>query len=350
MADPGDGWIWLRWRSGGYSRIICTCSGLVGLYRCLGKKAAFWTLAIFSVHLAGFNFSIFGLRDPLLSLAFSLVATMTARLFLLGIGRMDVAVLTFAAAMVMWLRIEQCYILVFLFLIPFLQFYVKSLLGSLQSRRWMRLMLSLTGPLLVIGVIGVLGATRIVAKNVGSDTANPMELAENNAEARFARAAGDVNGGGSHMVSVEAYNNMPLYKRVPLQMVALIVLPFPWQINGPTRLFAFLDSLMLIALMVLIVFTIVRRSWDDDSKKWFAAAMLSTYLVGLLGMGQLVSNAGNGFRLRISVTPFLMLAAVAAIPELLKRPPSIASSYPHSYSRNENRQPAQKACADLELV
>jgi hypothetical protein len=158
----------------------------------------------------------------------------------------------------------------------------------------------------------VLVATLVAGKNVGVTTLNPVQIAEDNAEDRFNRHLNSDFGSGSNIVDAQTYQNMPVFVRIPVQIIGLVVLPFPWQIRGAEQMLAFADSLFLIALIIASV-QFIRKRQSIDQGRWVIISLLSTFAIGIAGMGFVVSNAGNGFRMRTAVAPFLMLAAGVSI-------------------------------------
>ncbi len=74
--------------------------------------------------------------------------------------------------------------------------------------------------------------------NIGATTIDPMEVADERAEERFMRHTDSDFGSGSHIIDVNAYASIPVYARIPIQVLGLIVLPFSWMINGPDKALA----------------------------------------------------------------------------------------------------------------
>ncbi len=68
--------------------------------------------------------------------------------------------------------------------------------------------------------------------------------------------------------------------------------------------------MLLRMIWIAIRYAICKR--NEASHQWVVIALMATFLIGILGMGVVVSNAGNGFRMRISIVPFLILAAALA--------------------------------------
>ena len=276
------------------------------------QRVAITVMVLFSLYLGAFNFSLFGLRDPLLALANAVVACVVLRF---GFGQRGIQEL-FAGALGLgvglWLRPEQFFIVVFILGLPVAAYYLGLFRRRRQRQRNLMTAILLWFPLLGICLAAVLAATLVAGKNIGTNTFNPVQIAEENAEDRFSRHLDSEFGAGSNIVDHQTYQNMPTYIRIPVQITGLILLPFPWQIKNAEQLLAFADSLFLIGLLFLSFRFILKRS-SIESGRWVVIALLATFLIGICGMGFVVSNAGNGFRMRISVVPFLMVAAGLAL-------------------------------------
>jgi hypothetical protein len=275
------------------------------------RKTAVLTAILFSIYLGMFNFSIFCLRDPLLVLANTTIACMIVRI---GFGSKHWRELIFGAIGVyfsLWLRPEQFFIILFILGLPVSAYYVGLFRRRSDRRRSVATALLLLIPISASGVASILGATYVASSNIGQSTIDPLEVAGERAEERFSRHTDSDFGAGSHVIDVQTYANLPVYVRVPIQVVGLVVLPFPWQVDGPDKLLAFVDSLTLILMIwVAVKYFFSRRL--PASHQWIVMALLAAFLIGILGMGVVVSNAGNGFRMRVSIVPFLILAAALA--------------------------------------
>ena len=278
------------------------------LLKHFGKVPSKRVLILLSLYPGGFNFSLFGLRDPLIFLAITVMIAGAMRswyersienMVLVGFG----AVATF------WLRPELLYIVLTLLMFPLISAYINLVNSSLRNHRAFLSLLLLTAPLFCVGAGAAMFATRVAAGNIGAKTLNPADIADKSAVDRFQRHEEKL-GGGSHMVSAAVYMNLPWYLRVPVQTMGLIMLPFPWQVTSMPKLMAFGDSLYLIALMVFILANAV---FSEPFRKAGIGRLLLLLLflsiLGFIGLGFVVSNFGNGFRMRLAVTPMLFLAA-----------------------------------------
>ncbi len=275
------------------------------------RRTAVVTAILFSFYLGMFNFSIFCLRDPLLVLANTLIACVIVRM---GFGSKRIRDYLFGAIGVyfsLWLRPEQFYIILFVLGLPFFAYYVQLFFDQTNRKRSFAIAVFLSIPVCAIGFASLLAATYVGSSNIGHATINPLEVAGERAEERFSRHTDSDFGSGSHIIAVKDYGNIPIYIRVPIQVIGLVVLPFPWQIDNTEKLLAFVDSLSLIYM----IWIAIRYSWNrglEPSHQWIVIALLATFAISVLGMGVMISNAGNGFRMRISLVPFLILAASLA--------------------------------------
>lgn len=291
--------------------LIPSIAGLI-IRPATNRKTALATAILFSLYLGGFNFSMFGLRDPLLMLANTLIAAPILNMGLGRRGRAEIATLVVGIATSMWLRPEQFFIIAFVVCLPFIAYYLMLFLKRKNRRRGFAAGVMLAFPVIGVGLGCVFLATYVAGSNIGAQTINPLEIAGDRAEERFARHSEADFGGGSHIVDSQTYINMPVYIRVPVQIVGLVVLPYPWMINDSQKVMAFVDSLFLMGLIWLAL-GFAARPWLMNRERWTTLALLSCFAIGIAGMGFVVSNAGNGFRMRASVVPFLAVAAGAAV-------------------------------------
>lgn len=282
------------------------------------RRIAVVIIIIFSMYLGALNFAMFGLRDPLLALASAVLGGTMVRI---GFGKFGIpevfAGITSAGAS-LWLRPEQFFIVLFVFGLPVAAYYLGLFRRRKNRRRNFALAMFLLIPLTAVAGSMVLLATMVAGKNVGTNTVNPVEIAEENAEDRFNRHLDSDFGSGSNIVDAQTYQNMPVSIRIPVQIVGLVILPFPWQIRGAEQVLAFVDSLFLIGLIVMSV-RFIRRRNSIDQGRWVVIALLATFAIGIAGMGFVVSNAGNGFRMRVAVAPFLMFGAGIAMGSEIRR-------------------------------
>lgn len=278
-----------------------------------GRRGAFAALVLFSLYPCGINFSIFGLRDPVLFLANTVLACGMVRFSLQTRRWWDVLAFGLAAWFSLWLRPEQFFIVSFILILPLVGFYRSMFRQKRNRRRAVLNGLILSLPLVLVGGIAVVAGTYVAAKNIGMNTLNPVQIADENAEDRFSRASDASFGGGTHILETDDYANTPVYLRVPLQILGMVVLPLPWLLKGLPQLFALLDSLLLIYLILVATKFYRRRRRSLTAQSTVVLYLLSTFAIGICGMGFVVSNAGNGFRMRLSLVPFVLAASAVTI-------------------------------------
>lgn len=288
------------------------------LLRPLGNRAALRALVLISIYPGALNFSIFGLRDPLIFTAMVVLACGVVRSWIIGMTLRNISLVLLSAALTLWLRPELAYVVFLVGMMPLINVYMAMLRGARRSQQNYANVVFVTIPMIVIAIFMGAAATRIAAKNIGVDTANPFDVAGDAATNRFERHTRKSFGAGSNVVSTESYANLPVYIRIPMQTIGMVVLPYPWQIRNAQRLFAFGDSLLLMG-MILFVFVNLRfaKPLREAGPGRLTAMLMMVFFIGILGMGFVVSNSGNGFRMRLAVTPLLFIAA-SSVPVLIR--------------------------------
>lgn len=279
------------------------------LYRDFKQSGSLRALLLLSLYPAGFNFSIFGLRDPIIFLGMLILSIGGVRLWTAKLNFADIGLLAMGVVGVMSLRPELAYVVLIILMLPLMSIYVDMVMSSRLSKKALSSLLCLTLPLVLLGCGAVVAATRVAGGNIGIKTFNPADLAGDSAVDRFSRHSSAL-GGGSHMMSAAAYQSMPWYYRVPIQTAGLIMLPFPWQVNNTAMLLAFADSLFVIGLAAFALL----NAWFCEPIRRKGVGRLTIFmllisLVGFIGFGFVVSNFGNGFRMKLAVTPMVFVAA-----------------------------------------
>ncbi len=286
-----------------FGAIVAPVASLM-LYQSFNERVARRALILFSLYPALINFSMFGLRDPLIFF-FMTVFAVSAMCISVGFARGFHTLTGFVNCLGM------------LLLRPELFYVVVALIGLLMTPRAFRLIrpeqrfierVAVAVVFLSIGVVFagamVFLSVYVAAKQIGANTINPMDIAGERAVERFERAEETDFGGGSHLMSGDQYRNLSTGARVAIQTAGLVVLPFPWLIEGVAQLLAFFDSCYLMVLMFLALMYIRGHT----RYKAVSGALLFAYCIALLGMGVIVSNAGNGFRMRFGAVPLCLLA------------------------------------------
>lgn len=301
------------------------------LLKPLGSRAATRIMLLIAVYPGLANFSIFGLRDPLIFFSMTVLACGVVRAWIINLRPRNLLLIFGGGGLTLWLRPELAYVVFVVAAIPLLHVYLEMLRGSRVSQRHMANLIVATIPLVIALAAMAAAATTIASRNIGGDTANPFDVAGDTATDRFERHTGRSFGAGSNISDSESYANMPVYLRIPVQTVGLIVLPFPWQIQNVPRLFAFVDSMLIIATIGFVVLnSLYSQPFRSAGQGRLAAILFMVFTVGILGMGFVVNNSGNGFRMRLAVTPLLFVAA-ATVPGSVR-----FSLFPHSGRSRSN--------------
>lgn len=284
----------------------------VYLYYCYTLKSAYIGLILISIYPAGITYSIFGLRDT--PIYFFTVIYISSFIFLLKnkTKKNRWKIYNFIMLCTSFLAIIVSRISLFpvALTIPFLYTsrYLYGNLKKIRNRATQGLVLMfficfniglLLGPGMEIYSLALSGMG--VSKTVA-----PWQLGEVYAEQRFARHAGE-EGGGSHILPPAIYNQTNAITRMPIQTIGLIWLPLPWLLTSPTRILAFIDSLVIMyCLSVVYKYRKLPKTWStlDRILYWF---IFTAFVVAILGLGLIVSNAGNAFRMRLAVAPYLLI-------------------------------------------
>lgn len=293
------------------------------LFQPFGKSIARRALLLFFCHPAAVNFSLFGLRDPLIYFFLAIMACTSMSVFAGFNRRVNVVLGLLSGFCVLTLRPELVFVIVALIGMLMLPLLIKTINSDQRLIEKFATAGMLFAMAATISLALALLSLKIVALQTGASTINPLDFAGIKAEERFARAEADGAGGGSHLVAeIDTYRNMPLHIRVPMQTIGLIVLPYPWLITGLTHVFAFADSLFLMILMAINL----RISWNNRKCSTLVWALLVAFCIGILGMGLIVSNAGNGFRMRFVIVPLVLLGGAfsRSIPVLRLRRDELA--------------------------
>lgn len=269
-----------------------------------GEKVARRALILFSIYPASVNFSIFGLRDPLIYFFMTLFAVAAIAVYIGFSRRFHLVLTVLGAACVLNLRPELAYVIVALVGMLLLPSVLKLISPDQRPVERVAVAGAFLAVLATLGAALGVVSLKVAASQIGANTINPFELAGDRATERFERHDEDYYG-GSHLLSLETYSNLPVYYRIPIQTAGLVVLPFPWMITSVAHALTFVDSLILMALMLLALLYARRGS----RFAMVSFALLVAYCVAILGMGFIVSNAGNGFRMRFGVVPLCLLAA-----------------------------------------
>lgn len=294
------------------------------LYYCYTLKGAYFSLILITIFPASIIYSIFGLRDPVIY--FFSVIYICSLIFLVKNNRVtskfwmyNLLILFLSLFAIFSLRIS---LFPLALTIPLL-YSARYLYGKLKKVR-NRATQGLIFMLFIFLNIGILLGPGIKIYSLAlsgmgvSKTVSPLQLSEVYAEQRYERHAGE-EGGGSHILPPSIYNNTNALTRIPIQTIGLIWLPVPWLLTSPTRILAFIDSLVIMyCLLIVYKYRKFSRNWPTSDRIlwWF---IFIAFVVAILGLGLIVSNAGNAFRMRLAVAPYLLIPTAIMLGNLNNR-------------------------------
>jgi hypothetical protein len=283
-------------------------------------KAANFVLIVMSILPAAVSFSIFGLRDPFIYLFMTVFVVTT----LIAARRTGVArgLAVVAALLAFWalgsLRVQMLPIAA-IFPAILVLLGLRAVRFSTPEERVAAL--SLVG--MVVGIVFIAALFVLIQKGLAatglSDEGALDEVVIEYAQDRYDRQFKDsAFGGGSAILSQEMFNRLPLPARLLVQIFGMLVLPAPWLITGVERLLAFTDTLFVLGLLYVI--------WKDRGvvsrhDQMYVSALAVAFFIALVVFGLVITNAGNAFRTRLSVLPFVAIAAAFVLSQknLLRR-------------------------------
>lgn len=297
---------------------LTTMAGVIaffGLRKLYGFTVGLIAMLLINFYPAAINFSFFGLRDPVIYFG---VAWNIISIIQMYKGNFKIPFVGFIISLMIIIvsRPELAAIVFFpiifavYFLIKRFYFAIKSLSSKIFAT-W-SLLIFFVIPLIGVGVAGY----TFVVGQIGS-VVSPIQLMEVNAEYRYARAEKGPGGmSGSHILPPNIYKALPWYGRWPIQTVGIIVLPFPWMVTSVAKVMAFLDSLFLI-LFIFIFLKYRKRIVPQENM--IQTAIFLSFIMGLIIMGMIISNAGNAFRMRLTLAPYLLIPAAIYIGLLFRQ-------------------------------
>lgn len=162
-----------------------------------------------------------------------------------------------------------------------------------------------------------MGAYSGLAAILNLSGANPLEAIGIFAQNRFARDI-DTEGGDSHILPAQVFLNLPIVLRFPLQIAGMILVPMPWLLTNLTRWLALFDSLFVIACITGAIKNARLKAWSRPLRR-ISAVMVLTYFVGIAAFGLAVINAGNAFRMRMPLLPYVLIPATIYLARRLEQ-------------------------------
>lgn len=306
------------------------------LRRLIGVNAAIFGMLLTSFYPAAFNFSIFGVRDIFLYLC---ILLNIASIFWLSMRSdhryVNILVYVISMAFLYVMRSAFAPFMVVLPMFVLVRGVLKRLSGVEDPRR--RLLLSgavavvatvTTGMALAAGYwivlhhlgIGQAGRPDRVFRGYVEARAScgtPYAQARDFAHSIWSRCvpirhvAGDrARGVASQYIPFAIYKHTPLILREFVQEIGFLVIPLPWQIDRWSRALALADSAFVIATLC--------AAWRacqmsprrlENPLQTLSEGLLLSFVLCWLGFGLLVTDAGNAFRLRLTIEPFAIFGA-----------------------------------------
>ena len=235
------------------------------------------------------NFCMFGLRDPII---YSLIAILYS-LFVSSLKYRSLYMLLCIIPL-LFLRGELFLIYLLPFSFDFLKRYKFVDRTTLQFRIKKMMLLSfavaLMFPLIVkTGTYLAFGSSMDIDSVVGHKL-----------ERRHSVAIENGGNSGSHIYSTSSVKSLGFGVKWFVQTAALVLNPFPWSIRSVSHLLAFFESVLLIILLFK-----AKRVLYLFSERRF---MVISYILGILLLGVMVINFGNGFRMRFALLPIILIA------------------------------------------
>jgi hypothetical protein len=297
--------------------------------RLFDRRIATCALLVTSLYPAAINFSLFGLRDILLYL-FLLTEIFSFIWLMLRAEHRVLQILVFSVSFVCVVLLRPAF-LPFLLILPtwFVLIATLQAVRGVQSRprRTLIGVAAAAGLLFAAGVALALSYSVVLHSVSIENGRSPGILVRHYAEERAMRGyeplqyqrlwrnshpAGDYSPSDGSVAASEylpagIYLSLPWLGRVMVQIVGFIVIPFPWQLDGLTRVLALFDSMFVV--MCVRAALRAHRALGPSTLRSLSSGLLLSFLLGWLGFALLVSNAGNAFRLRLSVVPFIVLGA-----------------------------------------
>ncbi len=302
------------------------CSSLAAVYAFFGLRSIFGSLASFlvliflTIYPAAINFSMFGLRDPVIYLFMTMNVVSLIRFYLTK-SYLPVLGILFSILMIFSMRPELFAFLFapygFLILWGLISYYKNT--KSVNSK-----LLLMVGSFVVVilpGLVVAYFAYGFVTSNIGAVGVSPVDIVTTYASNRYDRELGV--GDGSHIVPPNIYHAIPWYARWGLQALGMIVLPFPWLITSVPKVFAAIDSSFIIVM--IFGFWRLRKKYILSGlikiglkRERVFLALFLTFFTSVGVMGFIVNNAGNAFRMRMAIFPYIAISTALLLATVIE--------------------------------
>ncbi len=283
---------------------IAAIIAFFNLKKIYGNKAGFRVLFALSVYPAAINFSFFGLRDPFIY-AFVILNIVYLIKYLKeesSVGNLFVILISLIACLS--LRPE----LITFISIPYLLIIIEKLRNFYVRQKEVESKFFIIVSSFIVFFIPLTVVVFFVyifaIKQIGAIGVSPIEIITTYGEYRYNRSLGEF-GSGSHIVPPNIYYSLPWFGKWGLQTLGILILPFPWLINNLAKVLAFFDSIFI--LWFLVVFYKNKNLLKDKVDQLLYSSLKYSFVAGLLIMGVIVNNAGNAFRMRMAIIPFVLI-------------------------------------------
>jgi hypothetical protein len=295
----------------------------------LPLKYCYRILLLLSIYPAAINFSFFGLRDMSIYLLQSLyIAGLTRLLFLPKKARKEKIIFGYFIIMLisvcslLQMRVELLIVVscfptsYYLFKFYRKMFTEVKIKGVVNSKKILSLFLAILIALSVLGA-GIAAIYSVTVAQIGvTNLVSPLEVIEQEGQKRYDRQFSDSGGGAgetaSAIVPPEIYKHTNALTRIPVQVLGMLVLPYPWLLTNISRMLAMIDSILLIYCLWLVWKTNKIRARLTLTQQGYVFALTLSFLIGIFVFGLLINNAGNAFRIRMSFAPYIFIASVFA--------------------------------------
>jgi len=292
------------------------------MYKLYGSRFENYTLFLFSFFPSFISFSIFGLRDIIILAV--VTANALASLYMFQARKKSKqfykAAFVYGGTvfLILFIRPEMSVLLA----LPFFFYLLRGILVIVKrlSDNYSRVLVlsTLAGLFLLVGASFLYFANHFLISNIGgTGGASVSKIMKVYAQQRYQRQIQN-GGGGSAIVHPATYHHLSIGGRLGVQILGMVVIPFPWEIKSITKLLAFGDTLVVLFLL----FHLLRYYYRQFKSKRVGLRRFMENPFNVLGLtffccvmiyGILVVNFGNAFRLRMSILPYLIFPAIFSL-------------------------------------
>lgn len=298
--------------------ILTTAASMIAFFslkKLYNFKVGWISMLLVNLYPAAINFSFFGLRDPVIY--FGMILNIVSFIGLYKTKKVAYFVYFIISLLIILPSRPELAAIIFFPQFFLVYFILKDWYFATKKLSARIFMTCLYFIFFVVPSLGVVVAGYVFVVGKIGRVVSPIELMDVNAELRYSRAEKGKGGmSGSHILPPNIYKALPWYGRWPIQTIGIIILPFPWMITSVSKVLAFADSIFLIFLM----FVFLRyRHYLNKGEYLIHFSMFLSFLIGLLVMGMIISNAGNAFRMRLTIAPYILIPTAVYIGALFEK-------------------------------